>query len=348
MKKPDVASLYEKYRASRQADTEVGIQRILTAARKGESGIPPDSREPESAGEQVTSLFRTWQEQRDAEREARIRAIVTVARERRQGPSLRSRPLWIASLLKRVRSWLDVAEGQSTGWFAGQGWQVAVPTLLLIAAVTLVLPRLEWWDGKPPGYASDGIPASLLARAPRAVPLIQPSLPSTSFAFAGTNDPGGTAFRLGVVTTDLYLFAAADRSRDLEPIFGQIERELALLGLAPLGDEELREPGVIARTLDRRFSGHPQETMFRFGKWLEGTLLATAMMLEESTLENRRLLEDLLGRWREEDGNQVAQSSPAVSRLIRRLEEATPPADASSEQLRRYRRLLAQVKATLM
>ncbi len=350
MKKPEIDKLYQEYRSSRSPDQGADIRNIVSMSRQkrtpSEREVAGDAKEP------VTALFKTWQAQRDPRREEHIAGILAAIRRQREQRSHRPSPSAVGRLLERWRMMLDALQTKFGKLLPQPGWQIAVPALILVAVLTIVLPRPGWMGKSEHGYASNGIPTTLLTQASRLAKRVQPPPPSASFGFSDTEKPANAAFRLGIMTTDLYLLAASSRENPAADAI--IERMLETLpslgvdatGLSSANEKGNSSPNQVARAVDQLLGTHQQAAMFRLGKWVETTLLTIEAIQDHPSPDNQRLLEELSAQWRKEGKIGIPEPSPAVSRLMTRLDDMA--AKPTPEGIRQYHRLLRKIKAALM
>ncbi len=355
MKKPDIDKLYKQYQTTRIPEENIRDV-IARAHRKGKGErsnkssndqISKDDMEP------VTNLFRNWQRQRNPNREEQIANILAEARKRNERRR-QQRDSTVTNPSRQGRLFLNYLQEMFRGISSSPGWQMAIPALILIVVFTITLPQLEWQENKGGNFVQNGIPAALVARADRAAAQIQTSAPPAGFGFSGDSaaDPVSTAFQLGVLVTDLHLLVAAGEdekgilvAQRIRQILQQPERDISRHPVKPV---TISHPEQLMQQLDQLYSNHPQEAMFRFGKWLESSLLTTGIMQEEILPDDRQLLKTLLEQGRKVGSNSALQIPSDINRLMSRLHERTESTEPSPEGIRSLHRLLMQIKAALL
>lgn len=359
MKDSDIINTYKKYQSSRMADSEDEIMRIVAIAHKKRSERTVDkmAQTAKSDEEHITKLFNSYQQQRDPHREEITATVMAAARQKiqqRKSPDSASIFQFGKSFFRSLQRIMAALRNRLTETKPAFHWQIATPALALIAVVTILVPQLTDRDASVQSYADHGVSSELLKQAPQLVTAIQYATPMAGFGFSDVIDPPSAAFQLGTMTTDLYLVHAANDSNAASATTINIQRVISRSGIGDVllpSLENLNKAAAnsekalaIAHDLEQYFSGHKQEAMFKFGKWLEATLLATQAATDGASSQP---LKALMMQWQQDGKNSTLDIPSPISRLVTDLENIIVTGEPAFDEVRKLRQQLLQIKAAL-
>ena len=349
MKDSDITGTYRRYRSSHRKGREYEIQNIVSMACHRTAATKNSAMDQEE--ERVTALFKIYQQQRDPHRDEILEKVMDAARERIQLRKKRQPENPVGAFFNASRQLLEKLRNKLFTAAPVSGWRIAAPALVLLVAVVLLSPQLLKKDVAQWNYADNGIPPALIEQASQLTSSIQRS-PAVNFGFSTTTDPTSIAFKVGIITTDLYILDSAgqlDRARKIAQKIPQIVRKDAttlplLSSLDKLNSLNSKQVRAIGAALEQRYAEDKQQAMFLFGKWLEATLLATTAVEKGAEPE---LLSDLLAQWQKKEKQGTLQLSPATAKLVTGLNGTTLSTPPLPGEIRKLQQQLIRIKAAL-
>ncbi len=356
MKDLDAVRLYREYQSSRTPGMEEVIAPVLELARSRRS-----AGKGETAERYLPELFRDhFPHTADPEREGSIAIIMEAAKRRsRTGSPVPGSPSRDpgTGIVARVRYAARAVVEKLAGDGPAPGWRMAAPAMALAVVVTILL-SLPDDRSRVQIHDAWGVPSVVVTYAPQLAPSIGPARPMAGFGFSGTVDGPSAAFQLGVMATDLYVLEASGNRQEASAILTGILQlapqtgvDASLLVAAGSQQEPPMAQGTVSEqtkaivhALEQQLDKQGWITMFRFGMWLEATLLAVDRLHEGADSQPLKLLLEL---WRESGKELTPSVSPPIAGLISDLDRLATPADPLSVETGKLRQRLLQIRSAL-
>ncbi len=323
-----------------------------------------------SNSEQVKSVYRAYQCNRDPYRAELCSLIMNAAREntkeRRNQNQYAGAGNKNQSIIKRIFIWPNTLLTKITGKFtdfATDYGRLSVPIILFVIVAAIAFTQIE--DSIQDDYviALDDFPAVFNEHAADLSEKIRLSV-DTTFAFSTGDDLRNNTFQIGVILTDLPLLVKADSH---PAAIGLLDR---LRQLAEKTDNGILLPSIHAlRTTltgaqsthgqtdpqvlklltlaTAQYANHDLDDVFKLGKWIEQTYLATLIQHQEL---DSQLLHQLFNQRKAISHNalQELENEPAAIALLKDLKNLELQREPTPKDIRQLQKKLLQIKAVLL
>jgi len=282
------------------------------------------------------------------------------------------------SIIKKIFHWPNTVMAKIIGkftHFATDGWRISAPVIVFVVVATisfiLVEDSILIEDSIQNDYfvTLDDFPTALSEHAADLSEKIRPAI-DTTFSFSTGDNLTNNTFQIGVMLADLPLLVKANSkqaaigllarlrqltektdSEILLPSIHALHTTLTVTGSQtdsrPTREQIDSQALKLLKLAAAHYAEHDLGNIFKLGKWIEQTYLATLILHQE---RGNPLLYQLLTQRKAISHNalQELQKEPAAITLLDDLENFELQIKPTPEDIRRLQKKLIQIKTILL